>query len=435
MNRFLSFVILTRILFADAFDLTKLGSIRMSHPAFSGFYKTSNATNSNDRYNLMITTFGVSLFSSTDTVQVVKDIGSHLNNLGSIKPEVITRSVTWPNEISEVPDGIFQTKMLAVPEGFLVPLKTKGGISLIDISAQPPQGPYTITTSGGGDWFYHRVEWQDMDGDGDLDIITCRAREPAIPILFGREDEQLVWLENPSGNYRKGWNTHVLAHGPDTFFRYTKLNTTEGLKACIIVPQFFTKSLSVYWTTQANGYFTDASKVQHRVIDSNIGKGFELEVVDLNNDGRLDLLVSTNGKNGTLLAYEIPDDFRTGTYTKHVIAVGFIPRKSGPGIGSAGNVLTARPNTAVTNNKPIILMSGDDDGRAYMFKAASEDPHDWSYTKTTIHDAGSGSTIGEVSAADVNGDGYTEVFVPSYTHNEIAAYTFAPQSGASGIIG
>ena len=94
MNRFLSVVIPTRILFADAFDLTKLGSIRMSHPAFSGFYKTSNATNSNDRYNLMITTFGVSLFSSTDTVQVVKDIGSHLNNLGSIKPEVITRSVT-----------------------------------------------------------------------------------------------------------------------------------------------------------------------------------------------------------------------------------------------------------------------------------------------------------------------------------------------------
>lgn len=41
-----------------------------------------------------------------------------------------------------------------------------------------------------------------------------------------------------------------------------------------------------------------------------MGRVFEVEITDLNNDGRLDLLVTTNGANGTLLAYEIPDDFR-----------------------------------------------------------------------------------------------------------------------------
>lgn len=41
-----------------------------------------------------------------------------------------------------------------------------------------------------------------------------------------------------------------------------------------------------------------------------MGRVFEVEIADLNNDGRLDLLVTTNGANGTLLAYEIPDDFR-----------------------------------------------------------------------------------------------------------------------------
>ena len=77
----------------------------------------------------------------------------------------------------------------------------------------------------------------------------------------GRKDEELVWLENPSGNYKTSWNTHVLTHGPDTFFRYTRLNTTEGMKDCIVTSQFFTKSLSVYWTTQSDGYYTDSSKV------------------------------------------------------------------------------------------------------------------------------------------------------------------------------
>jgi hypothetical protein len=47
------------------------------------------------------------------------------------------------------------------------------------------------------------------------------------------------------------------------------------------------------------------------VIDDAIGKVFEVDIADLNNDGRMDLLVTTNsGRNGTLLAYEIPDDFR-----------------------------------------------------------------------------------------------------------------------------
>ena len=51
--------------------------------------------------------------------------------------------------------------------------------------------------------------------------------------------------------------------------------------------------------------------MQSRVIDNSIGKVFEVDIADLNNDGRMDLLITTNsGSNGTLLAYEIPDDFR-----------------------------------------------------------------------------------------------------------------------------
>ena len=61
-----------------------------------------------------------------------------------------------------------------------------------------------------------------------------------------------------------------------------------------------------------------------------------------------------------------------------------------------------------------------------MFEATSQDTHDWSYTKTTILDAGSG-TVGDVSVADVNGDGYLEVVIPAYNRNEVNMFTFAPQ--------
>ena len=71
--------------------------------------------------------------------------------------------------------------MVIVPYGFILPFKTNGGLKLIDVSTEPPSGPYTITDDSRGQWFYHRTRWHDMDGDGDLDAVTCHAREP----IFG----------------------------------------------------------------------------------------------------------------------------------------------------------------------------------------------------------------------------------------------------------
>ena len=74
--------------------------------------------------------------------------------------------------------------MVAIPDGFLVPFKDKGAIKLMDISQSPATGPYTLTDGSGGNYFYHRVIWKDMDHDGDADILTARAREPILS-LFG----------------------------------------------------------------------------------------------------------------------------------------------------------------------------------------------------------------------------------------------------------
>lgn len=418
-----------------ASTLRKIGAFNVKNPAFTSLYQDADAATPEKRYNLIVSTFaGPSLFSSTDSVELVRHVGMFMNNVSAIIPEVVTKDVTWPNEISAVPAGIFQEKLLAIPDGFLVPFKTAGNIKLVDITNRDNAVQYTITTSNGGDWFYHRVEWHDMDGDGDQDIVTCRAREPIIPVIFGRKDEELLWLENPSGNFKTTWNAHVLTHGPDVYFRFTNMNTTEGMKTCIFTAQFFTTSLSVYWTSQDNELYSDPSKIQKRVIDDSIGKVFEVDIADLNNDGRPDLLVTTNGNNGTLHVYEIPDDFRTGKFIKHTIAVGFKPRKSGTGKGAPGSAIAVQPTINASGIKPVILLSGDDDGRAYMFEADSQNPNDWSYTKTTFCDAGDG-TVGELSTGDVTNDGYLEVFVPSYSQNEIIVYSFKPNNDDKILVG
>ncbi len=39
----------------------------------------------------------------------------------------------------------------------------------------------------------------------------------------------------------------------------------------------------------------------------------------------------------------------------------------------------------------------------------------------------SGNIVGQLSAADVDGDGYSEVFVPGYFKDRMFVYTFKPE--------
>ena len=49
----------------------------------------------------------------------------------------------------------------------------------------------------------------------------------------------------------------------------------------------------------------------------------------------MDFLVTINSQtNGSLVAYEIPDDFRTGEYRRRVLATGYVP-SSGVDAGAA----------------------------------------------------------------------------------------------------
>ncbi|VDI79775.1 Hypothetical predicted protein [Mytilus galloprovincialis] len=260
----------------------------------------------------------------------------------------------------------------------------------------------------------------------------------------------MLWLEN-LGNYYTPW--HV--YGPDIFVIDTVLHTTDGPRDCLIAAQFFTSSLKIYWIENKIANWTDTSKIKSRLIDNSIGNVFDVTVANLNNDGKPDLLVTNNGEIGSLYAYEVPSDFsynifisrftltclrpygflsfhihvaysflyRSGEFKRHSIATGFKPGKSGTGKGAPGAAMPVYPNTKVNASKPSILLSGDDDGKAYYLEPLSNEPSDWSYSMMMFLDAGDG-TVGELSFADVDGDSYVEVFAPSYSTNELFVYRF-----------
>ncbi|XP_046577390.1 uncharacterized protein LOC124285231 isoform X2 [Haliotis rubra] len=408
-------VLLSVATLAVAVNPQKVGSFPVKNAAFTNIYRTVDRKTNKTSYDLLITSFDGVPFS-TDYAYIVRDVGRYMDNVGGITPQTLTDKVTWPNEISGVPQNVFNSSMVAIPDGFLVPFKTKGGIKLVNISGSAVGAPVRITEESGEDWFYHRVQWVDMDNDGDYDALTCRARKP----LFGSEEGELLWYENPSTpTVRPGWTPHVIAKGPDVYFQYYRLKTPNGTRSCIFTAQFFTKSLSVYWTESGN--WMNSGDVKSKVIDNTIGAVFDVTVNDIGNDGYLDLLVTTNdATNGSVLAYEIPPDFRTGTFPRHLLASGFKPRSEGMGKGAPGSAYPIK--YIVPPYKRPFIVSGDDDGRAYVLLCTS---YDWTYNLSPFLDVGQG-TVGQITVEDVNEDYKLDIFVPAYDQGVVHVYQYNP---------
>ncbi|XP_076471194.1 uncharacterized protein LOC143301074 [Babylonia areolata] len=405
-------------------SLRELGHIPAPHAAFASLVNMEDSKSVTARSTLVITGFNpIPLFH--DTVYQVTEIGRHLDDLSNAPVTEVTRGVTWPNEARQVPDAVFgRTGLIAVAGGFLVPLKDHGSLTLFDLDLSPP-AKHALTSSSGEDskWFYHRVEWKDMNGDGLLDLLTCRARTH----LLGSTEGQMVWFEHPQENaLSHPWQSHVIADGPDVFFTVTSLPTSEGDKECIITAGFFSKSLNIYWTTSPQNRWDDVSMIQKRVIDNTIGDAFDVTVTDLNLDGTLDLMVTNNAlTHASLFAYTVPADFRTGDFSRRVLSTGYTSRTSGTGHGAPGSALLVSPRTDVTAQKPYILVSGDDAGQAFLVQPSSNSTSDWSYQQSVFLDVGHG-TVGGIAAGDVDGDGYNEVFVPAFNEGKVYVFTFKP---------
>jgi len=394
-------------------------------PAFVRAMKNAGKTSSygTESYDLGVTSFTGNVFKK-DVVLSIADVSEYdrFDPL-SVAKTYLSNELQWPNEIDLVPEGIFSSRVYSVAAGFFLPGKDNGTVALIDVSdMNNPVLKNIAPFSSEKKWFYHRVLWMDMNKDGHLDALTARA--------WGTGDKaqeaQLLWLENPGLDHiTANWVEHIIHEGTiEVSFNVHQLPLQNGIMTPVIIGSgFWSKELTVVWSSTND--WTDVNSIQTMVVD-NYGWYFDVQVVDLNNDGRLDLLTSTwsqLGDPGALIGYEIPDNWQDQSqWVSHIIRDQYKAFPL-PGKGSPGTALAFWPNNKNTDSKPLIFVSGDDAGNYFVESASSQDPNDWNYSTSLIYEQRSG-TVGSFSICDVNDDGYVEVFMAVYEQSFVRVMSY-----------
>jgi hypothetical protein len=160
-----------------------------------------------------------------------------------------------------------------------------------------------------------------------------------------------------------------------------------------------------------------------RVIDTAIDQAYSVKYLDINGDGKFELMVNNHETDNTkagIFLYDVPADIFSGNFTKRTIANGFknafsllIPNMA-PGFPYA---IKPTP-TAGTH----ILVAGDGDHSAHLMRP---DGHG-NFQREVIKNLG--GTVGSIAVYDFDNDGFLEFFVPNYDGNYIEVYQFYSNS-------
>lgn len=381
-----------------------LGSISITNPSFVRVLQCGSAPSP----SLWITEFSGELLKP-GKVYTIANVSSFYPDFSAAKPTLVSSNFKWPNLISVAPKEIGD--FIVVPDGFLVPGKSTGGIYLLNCNLQEESSTPIELTSPKLGWFHHMVVWRDMNGDGRLDVLTARATKPII----GHAGGELLWLEQPAENPLTSvpWKEHVIASGPDVIIIVADLNKNDN-QFEVFACEFFSERLSVLTISTTNATVTGT-----RDIDTTIGPAYDAILTDLNMDGSEDLLVTNHkgGNGGEVYAYEIPKDVLNGNYTKHLVANNFTVTESGSNQAAPGFVYTFKPNSNYTG-KPFILIAGDGSQKAYVLQPTDKD---FVYNKTVLLSVN--GVVGSIGLANLVGpDEWAEFFVPDYDENRLYAF-------------
>jgi hypothetical protein len=164
---------------------------------------------------------------------------------------------------------------MLIPDGFLMPGQSDGGIYAMQEPHKSRSKPVRITAPKEG-WFYHRAMHIKLPG-GIEGILTARATKP----LFGDGIGELVWLILPKlGILAPEYLEEVvLAQGPDVMFEIFDMDSDDDTLE-VIAAHFFGRKLSIH-SIRGKKEHPFVELVESSVIDT-VGRPYGLTLATFN---------------------------------------------------------------------------------------------------------------------------------------------------------
>ena len=162
-------------------------------------------------------------------------IAGDVSNLDATKLDTGKIKFQWPNNAQVVPQEVFGSRAIVVPDGFLVPGHKDGGVYVIQMDdTDVTKAVNTVKISPDkNNYFYHMGQWIDLNHDGRLDFITARSNAKA-------GEGELVWFEQPEGGLgTDAWTEHVITSGPDVGIQCDFLELYAKNEVVCFAAQFF----------------------------------------------------------------------------------------------------------------------------------------------------------------------------------------------------
>ena len=461
--------------------------------------------------DLVVSSFFNVLKDPTGTVVTSyyeRDLVARIRDVGAVNPltfnpntdvEVLTDRGgppyvnNWTNSASRVPDGVVPFEALVMPQGFH-PAIPPGRLSLINLD-DPNRQEYIVHQSnalpGGCTFtatnfphFYHDAKFVDMDGDGLKDIVTVRSSfKVAGPGSFCFFTGDLVYFTNPGPALAANvqWAEHILtgypagALGPDIALDEFDFEN-DGIPEIVATRFFGGPYVRIFGAPAGQNWSvvnqTTGPFVRQQDISTTQGSPFGVEIVDLNLDGKMDVLATNHQTDncfsvtqtavpGRVIAFEQPvGGVFTGTWTTRILKDNIRPNPTypaptaGPGRLAPGHALAFTPVRGLQGKvKPWIVVSGDEASKVWLLTPKSPSKTNWEYLSAVVFDINDtygplttqtimgptgrspGEVISTIGTQSVRYDGpgptaQAQIYIPVFEGKEIHVLSLRP--GAAG---